>query len=73
MSNKLWEDLTLGLIGEQFNYPDEITGIVISIKKKKDTISIWHKSGADPEIKNTIKADLIRILGVPDNVKMDYQ
>ena len=72
ISNKLWEDLTLGLIGEQFTYPDEITGIVISIKKKKDTISVWHKSGNDEEVKNTIRNDLIKILGIPDSAKLEY-
>ena len=72
ISNKLWEDLTLGLIGEQFTYPDEITGIVISIKKKKDTISVWHKSGSDDEVKNTIRNDLIKILGIPETAKLEY-
>ena len=73
ISNKLWEDLILGFIGEAFTYPDEITGIVISIKKKKDTISIWNRSGRDPEVRNTIRQDLIRILGIPENTKMEYQ
>ena len=72
VSNKLWEDLCMALIGEQFTYPDEITGIVISIRKKKDTISIWNKSGGDPEVRLTIRNDLIRLLGLPENTKMDY-
>ena len=72
ISNKLWEDLVLAFIGEQFTFPNEITGIVISIRKKKDTISIWNKSGSDPEVRNTIRQDLIRVLGIPENTKMDY-
>ena len=47
VSNKLWEDLILGVIGEQFTYPDEICGIVISIRNNQDTMSIWNKSGRD--------------------------
>ena len=72
ISNKLWEDLILGLIGEQFTYPNEITGVVISIRKKKDTISIWNRSGADAEIRNTIRNDLVRLLGIPESTKMEY-
>jgi translation initiation factor 4E len=29
-ANKLWEDLILGLIGEQFSHANEVTGIVLS-------------------------------------------
>ncbi len=47
MSNQLWEDLVLGVIGEQFTYANEITGIVISIRGNQDTLSIWNKNGRD--------------------------
>ena len=40
----------MGVIGEQFTYPDEINGIVISIRSNQDTISIWNKSGRDDKI-----------------------
>ena len=73
LSNKLWEDLVLGLVGEQFTYPDEINGIVLNIKKKFNIISVWNKSGKDLEIRNTIKSDLIKILGVPPHTKLEYQ
>jgi translation initiation factor 4E len=31
-SNKLWEDLILAMIGEQFEVDNEINGIVITIR-----------------------------------------
>lgn len=34
--NKLWEDLILAMIGEQFSDEDEICGIVISIRQQGD-------------------------------------
>jgi translation initiation factor 4E len=46
-ANKLWEDLILGMIGEQFDYENEINGIVISIRQNGDTISIWNRNGGD--------------------------
>ena len=63
----------LGVIGEQFTYPDEINGIVISIRGNQDTMSIWNKSGRDTTIVNTIKEDIIRILGVPPSAQMTYE
>lgn len=73
MSNKLWEDLILGVIGEQFTYPDEICGIVISIRNNQDTMSIWNKSGRDQDIINTIRQDIVKILGIPDSAQMFYE
>ena len=68
----MWEDLLLGVIGEQFTYPDEITGIVISIRNNQDTISVWNRSGSDLEVIKQIKADIIRICGLLDSASMDY-
>ena len=73
LSNKLWEDLVLGFIGEQFTYPDEVTGIVISIRKNMNTVSIWNRSGQDPEVKAQLRKDLVRIMGLGDETKMEYQ
>ena len=67
VSNKLWEDLILGVIGEQFTFPDEINGIVISIRNNQDTISVWNKTGNDQDVIDTIKKDIIRILGIPNH------
>lgn len=57
----------LGVIGEQFTYPEEINGIVISIRNNQDTMSIWNKSGRDQDVINSIKTDIIRILGIPES------
>ena len=73
ISNKFWEDLLLGLIGEQFSYPDEINGIVISIRNNQDTISIWNKSGDDLDIIKQIKLDVIKICGMTETASMDYE
>ena len=73
ISNKLWEDLILGVIGEQFTYPDEINGIVISIRANYDTMSIWNKSGRDTTVINQIKEDIIRVLGIPHTAQMSYE
>ena len=36
-------------------------------------MSIWNKSGRDQDIINTIRQDIIRILGIPDSAQMFYE
>ena len=57
----------MGVVGEQFTYPDEINGIIISIKGNQDIISVWNKTGRDDNVVQSIKDDIIRILGIPYN------
>ena len=71
-ANKLWEDLILAMIGEQFELENEINGIVISIKQNGDTIFIWNRNGRDPAIVEKIRVDLIKQLNLPEDIKMEY-
>ena len=71
-ANQIWEDLLLGLIGEQFDCYNEVTGIVLSITDKQDKISIWMRHGNEAEIKERIKSDLIRICELPPDVRLDF-
>ena len=61
-ANKLWEDLILAMIGEQFADENEINGIVLSIRAQGDQISIWNRNGHNKEIVERIKQELITIL-----------
>ena len=54
-ANKLWEDLILAMIGEQFSLENEINGIVLSIRNMGDQISIWIRNGNNKEIVEKIK------------------
>jgi translation initiation factor 4E len=72
-TNKLWEDLILAMIGEQFTLENEINGIVLSIRGGLgDKISIWNRNGKDKEIVEKIKEDIVSILQLPEHVMMDY-
>ncbi len=72
-SNKLWEDLILAMIGEQFDAENEINGIVITIRPNGDTISIWNRNGKDQVVVDRIKHDLIRLLNLPEDIKIEYE
>lgn len=71
-ANIIWENLILALIGEQFEYENEITGIAIKIVPNHDIISIWNRTGKDPVIRESIKQDLIHLINFPSDIKMEY-
>ena len=66
VSDRLWEDLVLAILGEQFDdiqlpadeEPDEwpgICGCTISVRPNEDIISVWNRYEADPKIRDKIK------------------
>lgn len=72
-SNRLWEDLLLALIGNQFERGDSICGIEVRTKHKGDTISVWNKNADDEEEKESIKEDLLKAINAPEGLSADYQ
>ncbi|KAH8260511.1 hypothetical protein KR038_002720, partial [Drosophila bunnanda] len=43
-SDKLWHDLLLCIIGECFEYSDQICGVVINVRNKANKLSLWTKN-----------------------------
>lgn len=72
-SNKIWEDLILAMIGEQFEGEKDINGIVISIRPTGDALSVWIRNGRDAANVERVRNDLIRVIGLPDDIKMDFE
>jgi len=73
LASKCWEDLLLGVVGEQFDVGDEICGIVISIRYNEDIISLWNRNANAKEAKIKIQETLRRLLQLPGNVGMEYK
>jgi len=71
-ANQLWEDLLLGFIGEQFDCCNEVTGVVLSVTDKFDKISLWMRHGNETEIVNRVKQDMVRIMELPLDVRMEF-
>ena len=72
-SNRLWEDLLLAIIGNQFEKGDMITGIEVRTRVKGDTISVWTKNSADEEEKESVKQDFLKALNAPEGLHLDYE
>jgi len=73
LSSRLWEDLVLAIIGEQFNVGHEICGIVVSIRYQEDIISVWNKSANDTKSKERIRDTMKRVLSLPPGTIMEYK
>ncbi|KNE65024.1 hypothetical protein AMAG_10691 [Allomyces macrogynus ATCC 38327] len=72
ISGRFWEDMILGLIGEQF--ADPINGLVLSIRANEDILSVWHPASAADGAANLRIYDTIkRVLNLPDGALLEYK
>ncbi|UXI20247.1 hypothetical protein NH340_JMT06190 [Sarcoptes scabiei] len=72
LASRLWENLLLAYIGEQFKIDDEICGVVISCRYQ-DYLSVWNRNGQDSESIQKIKQTLKRVLDLPKNTLLEYK
>ena len=72
-ANQIWEDLILAFIGEQFDIANEITGVVLQVQENTDKIGVWMRHGSDPATVQRVKANIMRLLNLPNDVKMNFQ
>lgn len=72
LASRLWENLILAMLGEQFMVGEEICGAVASIRFAEDIISIWNRTG-DQQITTRIRDTLRRVLNLPPNTIMEYK
>lgn len=76
VSDRLWEDLVLALVGDQFTGAgddDELCGCTISVRPTEDIISVWHKTTADSRAVERVRDTIRRVLGLNSATNMDYK
>ncbi|KAK2720973.1 hypothetical protein QYM36_004756 [Artemia franciscana] len=73
LADRLWENLILAILGEQFVVGSEICGAVISLRYQEDIISVWNKNGKDRGTTLRIQDTLRRVLNLPANTIMEYK
>eukprot|EP00741_Cyanophora_paradoxa_P021781 tig00000241_g21024.t1 len=72
--DRLWEELLLATIGEQFEDCDEVCGIVLSIRTKEDKICVWNRDNQSaPDAYLRIGNALKDVLKLGPNAKMEYK
>ncbi|VDB99911.1 unnamed protein product [Peniophora sp. CBMAI 1063] len=82
VADRLWEDLVLALVGDQFagvsgadgdaELPD-ICGATISVRQNEDIVSVWNRVEADPKLRERIRDTIRRVLNLPSTVIMEYK
>jgi translation initiation factor 4E len=55
LSSRLWEELVLAIIGEQFDVGHEICGAVVSVRHSEDILSVWNKTADNNEATSKIR------------------
>ncbi|CAI4226230.1 unnamed protein product [Auanema sp. JU1783] len=73
LSSRVWENLLLAMIGEQFLVGEEICGAVCSIRNQEDIVSLWNRTASDVGVTNRIRDTLRRVLNLPINAVLEYK
>ena len=72
-SSRLWEDLLMAIIGNQFEEGESITGIEIRTKVRGDSISVWNKDASNDTQKESVKQDFLKALNAPEGLHLEYE
>ena len=72
-ANRLWEDLLLAVIGNQFKFGDEICGVEVRTKVRGDTISVWHRNASNDDEKEQTKNDFLSAINAPEGIHVEYE
>lgn len=71
--NQLWENSVLAVIGEMFDYPDEVMGVVVSIRKGNSRLALWTRTAAVPAMCQRIGYQWKMLADIPAQVPIEYQ
>jgi len=71
--DQMWLFAVLSCIGETIRAPDDVCGLVVSIRKAGDRVQIWTKDASNENACREIGRSLKEALELPDNVIIGYQ
>lgn len=69
---KIWQDIVISTIGEQFDEPD-VVGVSLSIRRNEDLISIWNADNRNEEIRFRIGERMKQILELEPSTIIEYK
>lgn len=74
LASRYFEEILLAIIGNQVPgvTPDEICGVVISIRYSEDILGIWNKT-ADREVIGLLRDAIKKVLQLPPQASMEYK
>jgi len=71
--DQMWLFTVLACIGETILAPDDVCGMVVSVRKAGDRVQIWTKDASNEQACRDIGRSLKETLELPDNVVLGYQ
>ena len=69
---KMWQDLLIAAIGEQFEEPD-VCGITLALRQQYSLLSVWNVDNTNDEIRFMIGEKLKKILDLDSNTLVEYK
>lgn len=71
--DQMWLWTVLACIGETIRAPDDVCGLVVSVRKAGDRVQIWTRDAANEQACRDIGRSLKEALELPDNIVIGYQ
>lgn len=73
-----WENLLLAALGNTLVEPgvvefDEILGVVISVRREEDILSVWTRRSDDENAQQAVKQAMVKVLGLDEDSKIEYK
>ena len=60
LSVRIFLEIVLSAIGEEFAHSEEICGIVLSIRPRLNVVAVWHRSAEHIEAMQSLRNELER-------------
>lgn len=72
-ANIIWENLLLGLIGEQFELANEVTGVLVhSAVQDINKFQVWFRHGRNDEVIQKVRQDFLKIIDLSPETQVSY-
>mmetsp|Transcript_91461 Transcript_91461/g.158559 ORF Transcript_91461/g.158559 Transcript_91461/m.158559 type:complete len:310 (-) Transcript_91461:398-1327(-) len=77
-ASRLWEELLMAFVGEQFEASDDICGVIVSVRfkdteRKRDVLSVWIKDVNNTKAQESVGRQLRSILQLTEKDSIEFK
>ncbi|KXS20968.1 eukaryotic translation initiation factor 4E [Gonapodya prolifera JEL478] len=70
---RYWENLLFALVGNQIDFAQQISGVVVSVRQYEDILSLWTTNSEAARVNLRIKDGLRKVLDLPPETAIEYK
>lgn len=70
--DQMWLETLMALIGEVFDEAEEICGVVASVRKSQDRLSLWTRNAANEAVQMSIGRKWKEVIEVTDKINYSF-